>query len=147
MLPCVFIWPCYHQGTCSVFVLLHPTLYLPAVQQRWTRRESCDKGSFSLLHHHPLRGSASPAKVSSSPTTSLWPQTISYMGQQGGGNWKPFDEGKNGHKRFCQAHICYFGDKCVVFARNCKIAHLIQYNMQYARFLTQKSTFFAQSLP
>ena len=68
-------------GRCSVFVLLHPTLCLPAVQQRWTRRESCDKGSFSLLHHHPLRGSASPAKVSSSPTTSLWPQNIPYMGQ------------------------------------------------------------------
>ena len=69
-------------GRCSVFVLKHPTLYLLAVQQRWTRRESCDKGSFSLLYHHPLRGShSSPAKVSSSPTTSLWPQTISSMGQ------------------------------------------------------------------
>ena len=33
------------------------------------------------------------------------------------------------------------------FLRICKIANLIQYNMQYALFLTQKSSFFAQSLP
>ena len=34
-------------------------------------------------------------------------------------------------QNFRQARICYFHDKCVVFARNCKFAHLIQYNMQY----------------
>ena len=79
------------------------------------------------------------------------------MGQQGGGNWKPFDEGKNGHKRFCQAHICYFGDKCVVFAHSHKFANSNQYDMQYvpcnralfaqeSLFLTQKSTFLTQSL-
>ena len=34
---------------------------------------------------------------------------------QGGRSWQPFGE----------------GHKCVVFARNCKFANLIQYNMQY----------------
>ena len=38
---------------------------------------------------------------------------------------------KNGHKNFGQARFCYFRDKCVVFARSCKIANLIQYRMQY----------------
>ena len=72
---------------------------------------------------------------------------------QGGRSWPPFGEGKNGHKSFRQARICYFRDKCVVFACNCKIANLIQYNMQYVPcytsallaqktlFLTQKSIF------
>ena len=32
---------------------------------------------------------------------------------------------------FRQARINYFCDICVVFARNCKIAHLTQYKMQY----------------
>ena len=39
---------------------------------------------------------------------------------QGGRNWQqPFGEHKNGHKNFCQVPICYFRDKCIVFARNC----------------------------
>ena len=50
---------------------------------------------------------------------------------QGGRSWKPFGEGKNAHKNFSQPHICYFRNKCVIFARNCKFANLIQYNMQY----------------
>ena len=48
---------------------------------------------------------------------------------QGGRSWPLFGEGKSGH--ICQARICYFRDKCVVFARNCKFANLIQYDMQY----------------
>ena len=32
---------------------------------------------------------------------------------------------------FFQVHICYFRDKCVVFARYCKFANLTHYNMQY----------------
>ena len=27
----------------------------------------------------------------------------------------------------CQAHTCYFRDKCVVFARNCKFENLTQF--------------------
>ena len=34
-------------------------------------------------------------------------------------------------QNFHHAHICYFRDKFVVFARNCKFANLIQHNMQY----------------
>ena len=45
---------------------------------------------------------------------------------QGGRSWQPFGEGKNGHKSFRQARVCYFREKCVVFVRNS-----IQYNMQY----------------
>ena len=66
-----------------------------------------------------------------------------------------FGEGKNGHKIFRQTRIYYFRDKCVVLPRNCKIANLTQYNMQYipynsallARktlYLTLKSTFFSK---
>ena len=73
---------------------------------------------------------------------------------QGGRSWQPFGEGKNGHKSFRQARICYFCEKCVVFACNCKFANSIQYNMQYVLcnsalhaqetlFMTQKSTFLA----
>ena len=56
-----------------------------------------------------------------------------------------------GHKIFRLAHIRYLCDKCIVFARNCKVANLIQYNMQYipcnndllaqeSLLLTQKSS-------
>ena len=34
-------------------------------------------------------------------------------------------------QNFCQERICYFGDKCVAFAYNCKVTNFIQYNMQY----------------
>ena len=73
--------------------------------------------------------------------------------EQGGRSWQPFGEHKNGQGNFCQAWICYFHDKCVVFACNCKFGNLIQYNMQYipwntahlaqeTLFLTKKSTSF-----
>ena len=45
---------------------------------------------------------------------------------QGGRSWQPFGEGKNGHANFRQARICYFRDKCVVFARNLKFSNLTQ---------------------
>jgi len=50
--------------------------------------------------------------------------------EQGGRSWHPFGECKDGHK-ICQVRICYFRDKFVIFARNCKFANLFQYNMQY----------------
>ena len=51
---------------------------------------------------------------------------------QGGKSWQPFGEGKIAHKNFRLARICYFCDKYVSFARNCKFANnSIQYNMQY----------------
>ena len=42
---------------------------------------------------------------------------------QGGRSWQLFGEGKNGHKSFRQARLCYFRDKCVVFERNRKFAN------------------------
>ena len=54
-----------------------------------------------------------------------------------------------------QAHICYFRDKCVVFARNCKCENLIQCDVQYTpcnsallaqETLFQKSTFLPKVL-
>ena len=71
---------------------------------------------------------------------------------QGGRSWQPFGEGKNGLKNFRQPRICYFCDKYVVFARNCKFANLIQYNMQYvpcySELLAQETLFLTQkSLP
>ena len=68
---------------------------------------------------------------------------------QGGRSWPPFGEGKNGHKSFRQARICYFRDKCVVFARNCKFASWIHYDMQYipyliVHFLPKKHCFWPQ---
>ena len=80
---CVFIWPCYHQeDVVCLYLSKHPTLCLPAVQQRWTRRESCDKGSFSLVYHHPLRGSHSPAKLHSfDPKPShIWDNRVAEVG-------------------------------------------------------------------
>ena len=73
----------------------------------------------------------------------------------GGRSWQHFGEGRKDHKNFHQARVYYFRDKCVVFARNCKFAHLTQYDMQFipyksalfaqeTLFLTQKGTFFAQ---
>ena len=50
---------------------------------------------------------------------------------------------------FRQAHICYFRDKFLVFARNCKLANLTQYNLQYppcnAAFLVQETLFLTQT--
>ena len=71
----------------------------------------------------------------------------------GGRSWQPFGESKKGNTIFCQAHICYFCNKRVLFARNCKIANFIQHDMQYVPsnsafvahetlFLTPKNTFF-----
>ena len=45
---------------------------------------------------------------------------------QGGRTWQPFVEGKSGHENFRQARIYNFRDKCVVFARNHKLANLTQ---------------------
>ena len=50
---------------------------------------------------------------------------------QGERSWQPFGEGDSGHNFYRQAHICYFRDKCVVFARNYKFASLIRYDMHY----------------
>ena len=38
--------------------------------------------------------------------------------------------------------VFYFRNKCVVFARNCKFAHLTQCNMQYIPYI---SALFAQT--
>ena len=72
---------------------------------------------------------------------------------QGGRSWQPFSEGKNGHKNSRQSRICYFRDKCVVFARYHKFANLTPYNVQHipcdsalhaqeALFLTPNKHFF-----
>ena len=50
--------------------------------------------------------------------------------QQGGRTWQPFVGGKNGQANFRQANY-NFRDKCIVFARNCKVANVIQYDMRY----------------
>ena len=42
--------------------------------------------------------------------------------RQGGRTWQAFGGGKNGHETFRQARIYNFHDKCVVFARSCKLA-------------------------
>ena len=52
-----------------------------------------------------------------------------YWRSQGGRTWQPFVGGKNGHENFRQGRIYNFRDKCVVFARNCKFANLIQYDI------------------
>ena len=63
--------------------------------------------------------------------------------KQGSRSWQPFVEGKNGHANSRKAHIYYFRDKCVVFARNRKFANLTRYNMQYiiVHFLPKKHCF------
>ena len=76
---------------------------------------------------------------------------------QGGRSWQPFSEGKNAHKSFRLAYICYFRDKCVVFARNCKFANSILmicniYNkivhlLPKKHCVWPKSPFLGQSLP
>ena len=69
-----------------------------------------------------------------------------------------FRRGKKRPQKFRRARICYFRDKCIVFARKCKIANLVQYTMQYipwnsaslaqeTLFLNQRSTFLAKSFP
>ena len=55
---------------------------------------------------------------------------------QGGRSWQPFGEGKNGHKSFCLAYICYFRDKCVVFAPNCKFANSIENSENVLQFMS-----------
>ena len=42
----------------------------------------------------------------------------------------PFQRMQKWSQNSCQAHICYFRDKFVIFARNGKFANLIQYSMQ-----------------
>ena len=73
--------------------------------------------------------------------------------------WQPFGEGKNAHKNFRQAHICYSRDKCVFFVRYCNFANLIQYNMHVYHVMNnnalaqkncccpKKNTFLSPSLP
>ena len=51
--------------------------------------------------------------------------TLVYL-HQGGRTWQAFGGGKNGLETFRQARIYNFRDKCVVFARNCKIVNLAQ---------------------
>ena len=55
---------------------------------------------------------------------------------QGARCWQPFSEGKNGHKSFRLAYICYFRDKCVVFARNCKFANSIENSENILQFMS-----------
>ena len=56
---------------------------------------------------------------------------------QGGRVWQPFCESKNGHKYFLGASICYFRNKCVVFARNCKFVNFTQSNQCQAGRVSQ----------
>ena len=70
-----------------------------------------------------------------------------------------FQQTQEWPQNVCQARICYFRDKVVVFAHYCKFANLIYYDMQYipcnGALLTQETLFlppkeehfFAQSLP
>ena len=41
-----------------------------------------------------------------------------YAQSQGSRSWQPFGEGKNGHTNFSVARICYFRERCVIFARS-----------------------------
>ena len=81
--------------------------------------------------------------IKHSPATTFHP-----LKSQGGRTWQPFGERKNRHKSFCQPRICYFRDKCVVFARNRKFVNLTQYNMQpklcNSALLTQETLFLTQ---
>ena len=73
---------------------------------------------------------------------------------QGGRSWEPFSESKKGHIIFVRRIFAIFAsNKRVIFARNCKIANVIQHDMQYVprnsafvaretMFLTKKSTVF-----
>ena len=47
-----------------------------------------------------------------------------------------FRRGQNGHENFRQARICYFRDKCVVFARNCKFANSIENSENILQFMS-----------
>ena len=71
--------------------------------------------------------------------------------KQGSRSWQPFIEGKKGHEKLRKARIYYFCDKCIVFARNCKFAHLTQYNMQYipciVHFLHKNRCFWPKKAP
>ena len=49
--------------------------------------------------------------------TWLRRKTVKLLMMQGGRSWQPLGEGNNSHQSFRQAYICYFRDKCVVFAR------------------------------
>ena len=84
------------------------------------------------------------------------PQNM-YSIHQGGRTWQPFVGSKNGNENFRQARIDNFRVKCVVFARNRKLAKLTKWNMQYMPcksallaqeilFLTQKGTFLPKDL-
>jgi len=61
---------------------------------------------------------------------------LEHLGAQGGRSWQHFGEGKNDHKNFRQALFYYFRYKYVVFARNCKFAHLTLCNIQYSPFIS-----------
>ena len=61
---------------------------------------------------------------------NLLPNHTYIPSYQGGRSWQPFGEGKIGHKNFRQVRNCYFRDKCIVFACNCKFANLTHYKMQ-----------------
>ena len=67
------------------------------------------------------------------------------MCMQGGRSWHPFGEGKNDHKNVRQACIYFFRDKCVIYARNYKLANLAQNNLQYPlcnnAFLSRETLF------
>ena len=87
-----------------------------------------------------------------------WRHQIRFTIMQGGRSWQPFGKGKNGHGNSRQTRICYFHDKCVVFARYYKFANLNQYNVQHilcdsalhaqeTLFLTPKKRFFATGFP
>ena len=66
--------------------------------------------------------------------------SICFSLRHGGRSWQPSGEGKNGNKMFVRL-FCYFRDRCIVFAHNCKFANSIQYVMQ---FISCNSAFLAQ---
>ena len=93
----------------------------------------------SLLLLHCLPAMANNA----SNTDSLYNDTRG-LNQPGWQKLAALGEGINDHKKFRQARVHYFDDKCVVFARNCKFAHLTQYNMQYTPYIS--ALFFQETL-
>ena len=140
----------YHTHT-PLFTAMYRThsLKMTVKHTHTTRRSHTHIHIYTCIQRHSLTHTQTCSWRHNTPNTLSECHSLSASGWQ---NLTAFRWEQNWPQKFRQVRICCFCNKCVVVARNCKFANLIQYDMQYiprnsalfdqeTLFLTQKSTF------
>ena len=85
------------------------------------------------INLHPPQVDTAGLSLSNTTTKSILHNMISNYSQHSESGWQnlaAFRQTQKWPQNFCKARICYFCDKFVFFARDCKLANLNHHNTQ-----------------